>query len=94
MPRDGRLVETRAGRRRRIQAAGGRLFRWARLTGKGWKVKDAGEFTKRAIEQGVALVPGAPFYAEDPDMRTFRLSFSTADGGKLGGVERLGQAVN
>jgi DNA-binding transcriptional MocR family regulator len=30
----------------------GGLFFWARLTGAGGKVKDAGEFAKRAIEQG------------------------------------------
>ena len=72
----------------------GGLFFWARLTGKGGKIKDAGEFAKRAIEQGVAFVPGAPFYAEKPDVSTFRLSFATADVGKIEeGVGRLGQAV-
>jgi 2-aminoadipate transaminase len=72
----------------------GGLFFWARLTGKGGKIKDAGEFAKRAIEQGVAFVPGAPFYAEKPDMATFRLSFATADVGKIEeGVGRLGRAV-
>ena len=43
------------------------------------KLKDASEFAKRAIEQGVAFVPGAPFYAADADMATLRLSFATAD---------------
>jgi 2-aminoadipate transaminase len=72
----------------------GGLFFWARLTGKGGKIKDAGEFAKRAIEQGVAFVPGAPFYAEKPDLSTFRLSFATADVGKIEeGVERLGKAL-
>ncbi|MDB5914017.1 MAG: aminotransferase, class, partial [Ramlibacter sp.] len=72
----------------------GGLFFWARLTGKGGKVKDAGEFAKRAIEQGVAFVPGAPFYAKDPDHATFRLSFATADLGKIEeGVGRLGKAI-
>ena len=72
----------------------GGLFFWARLTGKGGKVKDAGEFAKRAIEQGVAFVPGAPFYAKDPDLSTFRLSFATADVGKIEeGVGRLGKAL-
>jgi 2-aminoadipate transaminase len=71
----------------------GGLFFWARLTGKGGKIKDAGEFAKRAIEQGVAFVPGAPFYAEKPDLATFRLSFATADVGKIEeGVGRLGRA--
>ena len=72
----------------------GGLFFWARLTGKGGKVLDAGEFAKRAIEQLVAFVPGAPFYAANPDMATFRLSFATADLGKIEeGVGRLGKAI-
>ncbi|MES2190655.1 MAG: PLP-dependent aminotransferase family protein [Pseudomonadota bacterium] len=72
----------------------GGLFFWAKLTGKGGKVKDAGEFAKRAIEQGVAFVPGAPFFAANPDVSTFRLSFATADVGKIKeGVARLGKAV-
>ena len=70
------------------------MFFWARLTGAGGKIKDAGEFAKRAIEQGVAFVPGAPFYAKDPDVSTLRLSFATADVGKIEeGVGRLGRAV-
>jgi 2-aminoadipate transaminase len=72
----------------------GGLFFWARLTGKGGKLIGAGEFAKRAIEQGVAFVPGAPFYAANPDMATFRLSFATADVGKITeGVARLGKAI-
>lgn len=35
-------------------AAGGGMFFWARLTGAGGKTNDAGEFAKKAIEQGVA----------------------------------------
>jgi DNA-binding transcriptional MocR family regulator len=72
----------------------GGLFFWARLTGAGGKTKDAGEFAKRAIEQGVAFVPGAPFYAADADVATFRLSFATADLGRIEeGVGRLGSAT-
>lgn len=72
----------------------GGLFFWARLTGAGGKTKDAGEFAKRAIEQGVAFVPGAPFYANAPDVSTFRLSFATADVAKIEeGVGRLGKAL-
>jgi DNA-binding transcriptional MocR family regulator len=72
----------------------GGLFFWARLTGAGGKVKDAGEFAKRAIGQGVAFVPGAPFFATDPDVSTLRLSFATADVGKIEeGVGRLGKAL-
>jgi 2-aminoadipate transaminase len=42
----------------------------------------------------VAFVPGAPFYATNPDLSTLRLSFATADVGKIEeGVGRLGKAV-
>jgi len=72
----------------------GGLFFWARLTGANGKLADAGELAKRAIEQLVAFVPGAPFYAEKPDLATLRLSFATADVAKIEeGVKRLGQAL-
>ncbi len=72
----------------------GGLFFWARLTGAGGKIRDAGEFAKRAIEQGVAFVPGAPFFARDADVSTFRLSFATADVAKIEeGVGRLAKAI-
>jgi len=73
---------------------GGGLFFWARLTGANGKLKDAGELAKRAIEKGVAFVPGAPFYATNPDSSTLRLSFATVGVEKIReGVERLGEAV-
>jgi 2-aminoadipate transaminase len=73
---------------------GGGLFFWARLTGANGKLKDAGELAKRAIEKGVAFVPGAPFFANDPDPATLRLSFATADVAKIEeGIGRLGQAI-
>jgi len=72
----------------------GGLFFWARLTGAGGKSKDAGEFAKKAIEKLVAFVPGAPFYAANPDLATLRLSFATADVAKIEeGVGRLGKAL-
>jgi len=73
---------------------GGGLFFWARLTGANGKLKDAAELAKRAIEKGVAFVPGAPFFASNPDHATLRLSFATADVAKIEeGVGRLGQAI-
>ena len=76
-----------------VQPQGG-LFVWARLTGASGKVSNGNELAKRAIEQGVAFVPGAPFYATNPDLATLRLSFATADVGKIEeGVGRLGKAV-
>ena len=76
-------------------------FFWVRLMGKtagdtsvAGKLKDPSAFVRRAIEQGVAFVPGAPFYAADADVATLRLSFATADVGKiLEGVGRLGRAI-
>ena len=76
-----------------VQPKGG-LFVWARLTGAGGKVSDGGEFAKRAIDKGVAFVPGVPFYAADPDPSTLRLSFATADVARIEeGVGRLAQAL-
>ena len=72
----------------------GGLFFWARLTGKGGKLQDAGELARRAIEQGVAFVPGAPFFATNPDQASLRLSFATADVAKIEeGVSRLARAL-
>jgi DNA-binding transcriptional MocR family regulator len=51
-------------------------------------------YVNRALEQGVAFVPGAPFYAADADAATLRPSFAKADVGKiLEGVGRLGRAI-
>jgi 2-aminoadipate transaminase len=73
---------------------GGGLFIWARLTGTGGRSSDAAAFARRAIEQGVAFVPGAPFYATNPDPATLRLSFATADEEKIKeGVSRLARAL-
>jgi DNA-binding transcriptional MocR family regulator len=72
----------------------GGLFFWASLTGAGGRTKHAGDFAKKAIEQGVAFVPGAPFYAQNPDPSTLRLSFATADVAKIEeGIARLRVAL-
>jgi len=52
--------------------AGG-MFLWARLP----QGMDAVRLLPRAVEHGVAFVPGAPFFAGQPDVRTLRLSFVT-----------------
>ena len=76
-----------------VQPQGG-LFVWARLTGAGGKVADGNAYAKRAIEQGVAFVPGSPFFCANPDHATFRLSFATAPEDKiLEGVSRLAKAL-
>jgi DNA-binding transcriptional MocR family regulator len=72
----------------------GGMFFWARLTGAQGRISNAAEFAKRAIEKGVAFVPGAPFFAHDPDLSTLRLSFATAGREKIEeGIERLGKAL-
>ncbi len=69
----------------------GGMFFWTRLTA---PRADAAEFAKRAIEKGVAFVPGAPFYATEPDRAALRLSFATANVSKVvEGVGRLRRAL-
>ena len=76
-----------------VQPQGG-LFFWLRLTGAGGKVQDGNVLAQRAIEKGVAFVPGAPFFCAQPDPSTLRLSFATADVAKIQeGVARLAQAL-
>ena len=67
----------------------GGMFFWLRLPAG----CDAMALLPKAVEAGVAYVPGAAFFANDPDVRTMRLSFVTlapadiADAvGKLGNV--------
>ena len=72
----------------------GGLFFWAQLTGAHGRLRDGNVLAQRAIEKGVAFVPGAPFYANNPDASTIRLSFATADVAKIKeGIARLGQAL-
>ena len=72
----------------------GGMFFWARLSGAGGHGADASAFAKRAIDKLVAFVPGAPFFCEQPDNATFRLSFATSDVAKIReGVARMGQAL-
>ena len=77
-----------------FNAPQGGMFFWARLTGANGKASSAADFAKRAIDQGVAFVPGAPFFAHDPDLSSFRLSFATADIEKIEeGIARLKLAL-
>lgn len=76
-----------------VQPQGG-LFVWARLTGSGGRLADGNELARRAIDQGVAFVPGAPFFTRDPDVATIRLSFATVGEDRIReGVERLARAL-
>lgn len=67
----------------------GGMFIWIRLPD-GY---DATAILPRAIERQVAYVPGAPFYARDPDPRTLRMSFTTHDPVEIRhGLDRLAEA--
>ncbi|NBY05026.1 MAG: aminotransferase class I/II-fold pyridoxal phosphate-dependent enzyme, partial [Betaproteobacteria bacterium] len=73
----------------------GGLFFWAYLTGAGGAPADGQVLAKLAIDKGVAFVPGAPFYADQPDRSSLRLSFATTDEAKIDeGMLRLGQALH
>ena len=87
-------LRTELGEAVEFTAPAGGLFLWVRLTGKGGKVADANVLAKQAIEEGVAFVPGAPFFSQNPDVATLRLSFATADEAKIReGVQRLKRAL-
>src|SRR6218665_2062231 len=72
----------------------GGLFVWARLTRADGRQAAGNALGRRAIEKGVAFVPGAPFFCAHPDQATLRLSFATVDEQQIrAGVARLAQAL-
>jgi DNA-binding transcriptional MocR family regulator len=78
----------------RFSAPQGGLFVWAQLRGENGRSADAAAFARRAIEQLVAFVPGAPFFGSAPDLSAFRLSFATASEEKIAeGCARLARAL-
>ena len=69
--------------------AGG-MFLWVRLP----RGVSAVELLPHAVDKGVAFVPGAPFFAGDPDPRALRLSFVTATQEQIAtGIAALAQAL-
>jgi len=69
--------------------AGG-MFLWARLPAG----MDAVDLLPHAVAKGVAFVPGAPFYAGTPDVRSMRLSFVTPSVEEIQrGVAALAEAI-
>jgi len=89
----GRCLKESLGEKISFTEPLGGLFFWARLTGANSGPTDGAAFAKSAISQGVAFVPGAPFYANDPDHATLRLSFATSDEGLIEeGIARLSKA--
>lgn len=69
----------------------GGMFVWARLP----EGHDAQALLGAALEHDVAFVPGAAFYAGEPDSRTLRLSFTTHQPQRLReGLRRLSAAAS
>lgn len=88
----GSALQEKIGDKISFTAPQGGLFFWARLTDK--TPLTGSTLAQSAIEKGVAFVPGAPFYANNPDHQTLRLSFATADVDKINeGISRLAQAL-
>jgi 2-aminoadipate transaminase len=68
----------------------GGMFLWVRLP----EGVDAVALLPKAVDKGVAFVPGAPFYAGNPDARAMRLSFVTASVEQIDtGMAALGAAI-
>jgi len=68
----------------------GGMFLWARLP----KGMDAIALLPKAVDKGVAFVPGAAFFADTPDPRSLRLSFVTPSVAEIErGVAALAAAV-
>ena len=68
----------------------GGMFLWARLP----RGMDAVALLAKAVDKGVAFVPGLAFYAEHPDPRSLRLSFVTPSVAEIErGVAALAAAV-
>jgi 2-aminoadipate transaminase len=68
----------------------GGMFLWVRLPAG----MNAVELLPKAVDKGVAFVPGAAFYADGADPRTLRLSFVTASEEQIHiGIAALAQAI-
>ncbi|MEV6942238.1 PLP-dependent aminotransferase family protein [Streptomyces sp. NPDC051172] len=68
----------------------GGMFLWARLP----EPYDTTALLPQVVRHDVAYVPGAPFYAGDPDRSTLRLCFVTQTPEEIGeGLRRLGEAL-
>lgn len=68
----------------------GGMFLWVRLP----EGLNAVELLPKAVDKGVAFVPGAAFYADHADPRTLRLSFVTASVEQIHiGIKALAEAI-
>jgi 2-aminoadipate transaminase len=68
----------------------GGMFIWVKLPQR----IDSTALLEKAIAQNVAFVPGAPFFANEPQHNTLRLSFVTVPKEKIEeGIARLGKLI-
>ncbi|MGP4009500.1 aminotransferase-like domain-containing protein [Streptomyces sp. 4N124] len=68
----------------------GGMFLWARLP----ESYDTTALLEKVVRQDVAYVPGAPFYAGEPERSTLRLCFVTQTPEQIGeGLRRLGRGL-
>jgi 2-aminoadipate transaminase len=83
------LEQHLAGIARWTEPSGG-FFTWVTLERGG----DTSELARRALEAGVAFVPGRPFVPDGGGERNLRLAFSAAPTDRIGeGIERLARLV-
>jgi 2-aminoadipate transaminase len=79
MPADTRWTSPKGG-----------FFSWLTLPDGG----DAGDLARRAVDRGVAIVPGSLFFADGSGGNNVRLSFSLVEEAKIDdGIERLASLV-
>jgi 2-aminoadipate transaminase len=66
----------------------GGFFSWLTLP------VDAADLARRAVDDGVAVVPGSPFFPDGRGSTNLRLSFSNVDDELIDvGIERLARLV-
>jgi 2-aminoadipate transaminase len=71
-------------------APDGGMFIWVKLPAH----MDAAALLEKAIAANIAFVPGAPFFANEPQHNTMRLSFVTVPKDKIiDGIARLGAII-
>jgi 2-aminoadipate transaminase len=84
------LTEHTSGKLRWNEPKGG-MFLWVELP----EGLHAQQLLKKAVDKGVAFVPGSTFYANSPQMNTMRLNFThTNRENMILGMERLAAALS
>jgi 2-aminoadipate transaminase len=69
----------------------GGMFIWVKLP----RGVDSAKLLEKAIAEHIAFVPGAPFFANEPQSNTLRLSFVTVPKEKIEeGIARLGKLLS